>query len=152
MCNVESIMKIQLRFASKIILGCFAALFAVTSALNVCGSVRCVEEGGSVRMELVCNPCCLADNGECSSGDISVVDNDHVGCDNCLDFPAGELARAQRPSSKLVSEALTITNSPVLVASDVGIWRAGGYSLGPPVVRGRPEYARALLEATVLRC
>jgi len=146
------IVEMQLRVIGRIMLGCFAALFAVTSTFNAYASVRCVEEGKSVKMELICNPCCGTDDVECSS-DIGLdADSDHIGCDNCRDFPAEELTRPSRFSTKFINEILNATSSSAIPAHDASLDLTGGYSLVPFVNRGHPESVYASLKSTILQC
>ncbi len=145
-------MEMRLRIVGKIISCCFAALFAVTSTLNIYASVQCVEEGEPVKMELVCSPYYGSDVADSPKESACTVEGDQARCDDCNDFPAEELARPPRLSMKFVDNNLSVSSSLTLLASAAGLEWTGGYSILPATNRGHSKPTHAYLEITVLRC
>ena len=141
-----------MRTSGKMSIYCLVAVFFVTSALNTYGSVLCIEEKGHVKIELVCNPCCGTEDSTCSAGSEGMAGGDHVGCENCSDFPFEELSRAQRLSRKLAAEGSEATPFSIFGGPLSTIAIAGGRSLTQDSAFVRSQAARASPEVVVLRC
>ena len=141
-----------MKTAGKMSIYCLVVVFFVTSALNIYGSVLCIEEKGHVKIELVCNPCCGTEDSTCSAGSEGMAGGDHVGCENCSDFPFEELSRAQRLSRKLAAEGseanlLSISSGP---PGTIAI--AGGRCFTQDSAFLQSVAVRASPEVVVLRC
>ena len=152
MSSVTAIMKMQMNIFRRTSICCLAVIFLVASALNVYGSVWCIEDDGHAKMEFACIPCCSTDDNKCSAGNPGVANSDHAGCENDSHFPAEELGRSQPLSTKLVTGEFGITAPSVSPGPLSTFVIEGGCYLGPPVILHSLGAAQASLEVVVLRC
>ena len=141
-------MKQQLR---NIYSGFFCMLLVSGFFTNSLAGVLCVSDGGHLKVETVCRPCCTEDDATCRTDAVSSPPDRHESCSNCTDLPLVEKTLAQRLSVR------TTNIDPLYVNPSPGMFPApdyGNLSTSRNVMTvDRRDFPQSIdLSTTVLRC